>query len=686
VRKVDTDMKWGKASSLVNPELKLIIFGGKGGSGKTTSAAATALYLNKAYPDRRLLVMSVDPAHSLADSFSTVLDGNKVTPIAENMWCLEIEAQELLAQYKARYGDVMKEIVDRVTYFDKQDIGSFFDLSLPGLDEVMAITRIADLLKGDKYDLIILDTAPTGHTKILLSLPQRMAQWVDVMNMLMEKHRYIVRAMTGRYKKDKCDTFIENQRKDLRRVRALLTSARTTEFVPVTTPQPMSIFEVEKLTQALLKEGVPIKNVIVNQVIEERECPFCASRGQRQQGYLQDLEQKFASFNLVKVSSFPYEIRGQQRLMEYGRILFEGGSYSAPVQAMAPGVVGIEAVEKPVQALLKDGVLVDEEGLSRLSLQGRSFIIFGGKGGVGKTVIAAASALHLATVKPQQKVLVFSTDPAHSLSDVFEQHIANKITKIGEVDNLYALEIDGNKLLENFKRELKDDIEEAFDKFLGGGVDIKFDREILQELLSVSPPGLDELMALKEILDLRKEKEYDLFVLDSAASGHLLRFLELPQLVRDWLKTTFSLLLKYKGLGTMRFHNATERLLDLSRRLREIMNVLSDPQRTEFVMITIPEAMAIAEAVDLASSLKNLSVPSSNLILNMVMPPTDCAFCARKREEQIGYLEESKTGFPNHNIVHLPLFTQPTRGIEGLSKLADNLYGNKEAMSLREAR
>lgn len=679
-------MKWEKASSLINPELELIIFGGKGGSGKTTSTAATALYLNKAYPDKRLLVMSVDPAHSLADSFDIALASNKATPVAENMWCLEIEAQELLAQYKARYDDVMKEITDRATYFDKEDIDNFFGLSLPGLDEIMAITRIADLLKGDKYDLIILDTAPTGHTKILLSLPQKMAQWVDVMNMLMEKHRYIVKAMTGRYKKDRCDAFIEGQRNDLRRVRALLTSVKATEFVPVTIPQPMSILEVEKLTQALLKDGIPIKNVIVNQVIEEKECPFCASRRQRQQDYLRDLEQKFASFNLVKVPSFPYEIRGQQRLMEYARILFEGGSYSTPVQAMAPVVAGIEAVEKLVQALVNDGVLVDEERLSRLSLQGRSFIIFGGKGGVGKTVIAAASALHLATVKPQQKVLVFSTDPAHSLSDVFEQHIANKITRIGDVDNLYALEIDGNKLLENFKRELKDDIGGAFDRFLGGSVDIKFDREILQELLSMSPPGLDELMALKEILDLRKEKEYDLFVLDSAASGHLIRFLELPQLVRDWLKTTFSLLLKYKGLGTMRFHNATERLLDLSKRLREIMNALSDPERTEFVMITIPEAMAIAEAADLASSLKNLSVPSSNLIINMVMPPTDCAFCARKREEQIGYLEEIKTGFPNHNIIHLPLFPQSTRGIEALRKLADNLYGSKEAMSQRSAR
>lgn len=110
-------MKWGKATSLVNPDLKLIIFGGKGGSGKTTSAAATALYLNKIHPNKKLLVMSVDPAHSLADSFDTLVNGNKFTPIVENLWCLETDAEQLLADYKARYGRIIKEIADRATYF-----------------------------------------------------------------------------------------------------------------------------------------------------------------------------------------------------------------------------------------------------------------------------------------------------------------------------------------------------------------------------------------------------------------------------------------------------------------------------------------------------------------------------------------------------------------------------------------
>jgi len=651
-------MKTAKVSSLASPDLRLIIFGGKGGSGKTTSAAATALYLNKIYPDKKLLVISVDPAHSLADSFDTIVNGNKATPIMENIWCMETDAQELLADYKVRYGDTIKEIADRATYFDKQDIESFLDLSLPGSDEVMAIVQIVDLLKAGEYDLIILDTAPTGHTRVLLSLPEKMQQWVNLMDILMEKHRYIVKAMTGRYREDECDAFIENQRNDIKRVRALLSDAKITEFVPVTIPEPMSIIEVEKLVQALLKDGIPIRNVIVNQVVEERECPFCMSRWQQQQTSLQDIEERFASFNLVKVPLFPHQVRGQPRLLEYARILFEDKKYSAPSQAVASSLV----------------TAVDEERHSRLSLEECSFVIFGGKGGVGKSIIAAASALYLASTKPNQKVLVFSTDPAHSLSDAFGDDIGNKTTKIGQMDNLHALEIDGKELLEDFKRELHNDIEQAFHKFLGGGVDIKFDREILQELFSVTPPGLDELMALREIVGFLKDGKYDLFILDSAASGHLLRFLELPHLVRDWLNATFRLLLKYKGLTGAKFYEATEHLIDLSRQMRGIIDTLSDPQRTEFVLITIPEAMAVAEAQDLASSLNNLKIPSSNLIVNMVTPPTECAFCAGKRAEQTKYMEEIETKFPNHNIVYLPLVAQPVRGMEDLSKLAQTLY------------
>jgi len=642
---------------LANPNLRLVIFGGKGGSGKTTSAAATALHLSKPNPQKRILTMSTDPAHSLGDSFDIAI-GNKLTPIVDNVWGLEIDSNELLEEYKARHGEVIKTIADRGTYFDKEDVEDFFTKSLPGLDEVMAIIRIADLLKAREYDLIILDTAPTGHTMVLLSLPEEMARWIHLMDMLMEKHRYVMKTMIGRYKRDECDEFIDSQTEDIRRVRQLLTDATTTEFVPVTIPEPMSIFEIEKAIETLKGYNIPVNSIIVNRVSDkERECPFCSARSEQGERYMQEIEQKFAPYNLVKMPLFPHQIRGEG-LTEYAQILFGERKYTPPAKA---------GVLPKVTPLAKGG-------FSDILKKELNFVIFGGKGGVGKTSIAVASALYLAQHKPDRKVLAFSTDPAHALSDSFVQHIGNEITPILGVDNLYALEIDGTQLLKDFKQDYQDVIDETFEKFLGGsGVDVRFDREVLKELLSVTPPGLDELMSLRKIMELMKERDYDLFVLDSAASGHLLRFLELPHLVRDWLKSGFRLLTKYRGV--VKLTKATELLLDLSRDVRRILEVFSNPQGTEFVMITIPEEMGVAEMGDLSASVANLKIPSFHIIINMIIPPTDCGFCAAKRKEQQRYIQEIEAKSPDHTVVPIPLLPHEIRGLESLSELAEIMFG-----------
>ncbi len=644
---------------LSNPNLRLIIFGGKGGSGKTTSAAATALHFHKLNPEKRILVMSTDPAHSLGDSFNITI-GNKITAINGNVWGLEIDSNELLEEYKARHGEVIKKIADRGTYFDKEDIEDFFVQSLPGLDEVMSIVRIADLLKAREYDLIILDTAPTGHTMVLLSLPEQMEKWIHLMDMLMEKYRYVMRRMTGRYRRDECDEFIDSQMEDIRRVRQLLTDATTTEFVPVTIPEPMSIAEIAKAIETLKGYSIPVNSIIVNRVTgKDRECPFCSARSEQGERYKQEIEQKFAPYNLVKMPLFPHQVRGEG-LTEYAQILFGERKYTPPAKA---------EVLPQVTPLAKGG-------LSDMLKKELNFVIFGGKGGVGKTSIAAASALYLAQHKPDRKVLAFSTDPAHALSDSFGQYIGNKVSPILSVDNLYALEIDGTQKLEELKQEYRDLIDEAFEKFLGGtGVDVKFDREVLRELLTASPPGLEELMALLTVMEFMKEEEYDLFVLDSAASGHLLRFLELPHLVRGWLKIGFKLLIKYRGV--VKLTRATELLLDLSRDIRNILEVFSNPQRTEFVMITIPEEMGVAEMGDLSASVANLKIPSSHIIINLIIPPSNCGFCAAKRKEQQKYIQEIEAKSPDHTVVPIPLLPHEIRGLESLSELAEIMFGKQ---------
>ena len=101
-----------KLKFLDNPDLQFILFGGKGGSGKTTSAAATALHLSRIKPEKKIMIISIDPAHSLGDSFDLII-GNKITPIAGNIWGYEIDANELLEKYKAEHGAIIKKIAER---------------------------------------------------------------------------------------------------------------------------------------------------------------------------------------------------------------------------------------------------------------------------------------------------------------------------------------------------------------------------------------------------------------------------------------------------------------------------------------------------------------------------------------------------------------------------------------------
>ncbi|NQS88519.1 ArsA family ATPase [Patescibacteria group bacterium] len=643
-------------SFLENEHLQLILFGGKGGSGKTTSAAATGIYLAKLNLERKILIVSTDPAHSLGDSFNCLI-GNKVTPVSEmtNLWVLEMDANKLLQDYRKKNTPVIKKIASRGTYFDDEDIANLFDLSLPGMDEVMAVREIARILRTSQYDLIIMDTAPTGHTLRLLALPEQMEDWIKIMDMMMQKHRFLSKHYTGKYIKDECDRFLEKETRDIKQIKSLFKDHKRTEFVPVTIPEPMSIEETQRLLTILKRYQIFINNIIVNQITKSEECSFCRSRKKYQEDYIREIDEKFASYNLVKMPLFPYEIRGRQELIKYAKVL-SGENHQNQLT---------QIIEFLPQILLPTKVKLKKD------LQ---FILIGGKGGVGKTSVASATALCLARDNPDKKIMVFSTDPAHGLGDSFDCSIGDKVTSIKAMGNLYAFELNPKRLLENLKDEYKKDIEEVFDKFLTTGVDVKFDREVMTELINISPSGLDEIMALKKIIDFAETKEFDLYVIDSAATGHLIRFLELPGLVRDWLKAIFRLFLKYKGMAS--FTKPAEKMVDFSKSIRIVREALTDSKRTEFLTVTIPEAMGVVEMERLISSLGKLKIPCHNILVNMVVPPVECSFCLLKRKGQQKYIQGVCEKFPKHHITTVPLFSHKTKGIDGLLELSKILYGN----------
>lgn len=648
-------------SFLENETLRLVLVGGKGGSGKTTSACATAIHLAELDSKKRILIVSTDPAHSVGDSFECEI-GNSITPVegVDNLWALEIDAEEVNRDFSEKYNAVMKLIADRGTYFDKEDIENFFSLTLPGLDEVMAIIRIANILKEEKYDLIILDTAPTGHTIRLLSLPKEMEKWIRLMDIMQSKHRFMTKRFTGRYRSDDADQFIKMMRADVGRVKMLLSDDRTTEFVPVTIPEPMSIDETNRLLARLRQLNITSNSIIVNRIAQEQNgCGFCASRAMHQKDKLDEIEKSFSKYKLYKVPLFPYEIRGIKRLKEYGDVLF-GRDY------------GYNAAPKRFRIAGKFSKT--RSRLSELLKRDSKLIILGGKGGVGKTSIASATALRMAKVHSKKRILVFSTDPAHALSDCFGLDIGDRVTPIEGIGNLFGFEINAVKRLHDWQDSNKENIEAVFQKFLGSGMDIKFDREIMTELVSISPPGLDEIMALGEITDFLREEKFDLYVLDSAATGHLIRFLELPHLLREWQKAIFRLLLKYKG--AIKLTKTAEEMVQSSRKVRMIQELLTDSKTTQFVAVTIPEEMALVETDRLLRSLKDLNILCRDVVINMIVPPTKCAFCDLRMKEQQKYVREVKANrFSDYCMSEVPQLPHKIKGMDDLAELSTALFG-----------
>jgi arsenite-transporting ATPase len=294
-------------------------------------------------------------------------------------------------------------------------------------------------------------------------------------------------------------------------------------------------------------------------------------------------------------------------------------------------------------------------------LEARKIVIFGGKGGVGKTTAAAAYALALAKANPDEKLLVFSTDPAHSLSDSFDGQ---------GVPNLDTMEIDPGKWFEELKQRYRSWTDELFASLSGGSrMEIKFDREAMRELVELTPPGIDEIAALGTISDLLDLERYQTLILDTAPTGHLIRFLELPQVALSWIRTFIKLLLKYKDV--MRANEVAEELVALSKSIKKVIALLTDPERCEFVGVAIPERMSLEETADLAKSLEKLKVPLKRLLINGVVPENDCRFCRTRRKLQQEVIGEFQRKFRRRSV---EIFTAPQQPheITGLKALREH--------------
>ena len=648
--------------------LRLLLFGGKGGVGKTTCAAAAALHLAQQHPERAYLLVSTDPAHSLADCFA-----DSAPP--DNLTLRELNPQESLARFKAQHETHLRTIALRGTFLDQTDVGQLLDLSVPGLDEVMALLEIAAWVKAERYSAIVVDTAPAGHTLRLLALPLLMQQWLSALDTMLAKHRYMTRLYLGVYSKDAADLYLEQTAEGLKHLLTLLRAPERCRFVPVMLAEALSLHVTQILLAELERLGLGVRDMVVNRLLyPQTDCPVCAEWSAGQIVAIEQLTREFSGHRLWGLPLILEELRGKKKLSmlwQQVRTLMEATSdigNGAHLKAPGRRVFGIQysAVRNPAP----------------LFSSSMKLLLFAGKGGVGKTTLACASALRLAEQRGGKEVLLFSIDPAHSIAACLGCEIGPREVRVAP--GLSAIELDAAVEYARLKQDYARELSGIFEAISGkAGIDIAFDREVMQRMLDLAPPGLDEILALTRVVELMERGRYDLFVLDTAPTGHLLRFLEMPELIEQWLRTFFGLFLKYRQVFWL--PKISRMMVDLSKRVKWFRRMLIDPGLAALVAVTIPTEMAQAETKDLLSACERLGVATPIIFVNLVTPDSGCPTCSalhRAEKRVLGGYETERAGR------HLALVyrQEELRGLERLRALGQELYLDSDSLNESQAK
>lgn len=552
---------------------RIILVGGKGGVGKTTVACAIALH--RAHGQRTIL-FTTDPASNLGDIFGEA--GPPSADLSGNLIVEALNAEQLYARFLERNLESFLELGDRGTYLEKDELRRFFELSLPGVDELMAWLHIGELAEANREATIVVDTAPTGHTLRMLGSADHFGEIAAALDAMQEKHRGMVRQFTRRDVRDAMDEFIERFTADAARRRALLTSPAAA-FVPVFLGEPWVIEQTKRLIADVLAAGFAVPAAVLNRAAREVD----------------------VGVPVVPAPESPEPLETPEKIR----------NWSAGFQPAGPAVSSRRKTRPEAEPVHLHPALLT---------------FFAGKGGVGKTTLSAATALRLARA---QHVTLISVDPAHSIRDVFahEAPPANLTVEI----------VDTKAEWQAFRDRLGAEVERAVAALAPRGMSVAYDAVAMQKLVEIAPPGADELFAITRLADLVQSGET--VIVDTAPTGHFLRLIDLPKSAGEWVREFMRILLRYKELvspGTL-----GEELLRASRALTALDEAMHSDRCTVFV-VTRPEPVVLAETRRLLDELKQRGLPIGAVIANYVAEeevPVDY-LVVRRRETPPVKLEE----------------------------------------------
>jgi arsenite-transporting ATPase len=608
---------------------QFIFFSGKGGVGKTSMACAHAV--RYADEGQRTLIVTTDPASNLADVFEQEI-GHQVTPIAgvPNLSAMEIDPDKATQEYIDRAMTPIRAAFPPqiVQVMEEQ-------MSGPCTAEVAAFDRFTDFLdvpanNGMAFDIVIFDTAPTGHTIRLLELPAEWSQSIDAAS-----------AGSGQTCLGPAAAIQDAKHKYERALSAMRQSAQTS-FVFVLHPEAISIKETRRAIDELIKLDIENFGLIINGIIPPEGAlnPLFAARAKMQAGYLVQIESGFP-YSKQCMTLLADEIKGVSKLRQVGKIFFDG----EPASRLDEGA-SVQLQSETLSSSLDDV-------RARIQPNGhRRTVFFTGKGGVGKTVASCITAVWLA--RQGHKTLLLTTDPAAHLGDVLDTLVGDEVTPVSEQANLWAANIDPKAAAETYKARILDDARQRG----------RPESAILMMEEELNSPCTEEMAAFDKFIEYASQDEWDSVIFDTAPTGHTLRLLELPV---DWSKQ-----IDVKVFASV---DATAADDVAKERFGKVIEMMSDPRQSTFAFVMYPESTPILEAWRAAQELGTVGVHPGLVVANMVIPPehTTTPFVQSRRVMQEKYLKEIAQRF-SVPLVQIPLLPIEIKGLKMLTELGEQMY------------
>jgi len=317
-----------------NPDRRYIMFGGKGGLGKTTFSAATAYWLAK--QGKKVLVFSVDPQASLSDIFKRDIFGKGPVEIMPNLFAQEIDADQRIKAYQ---DEIRKKILDMYGLPEvPEEIENYIQAAAaePAMEESAIFDEVVDIVVGGNYDYYIYDLVPLGHALYYLSMASVYDQWIDKITALrseMAEYQQVA-AVMQRHKESEEDQILnelQNIKYRINTSSSILTDKHKTAFYFVVTPEEMIIVDTQKAAGLFAKFDVPLAGYIVNRVIPpelaSQDIPeYLRNRLEMQKGYLDKIDQVFGKDVRTRVPEFERDITGLPMIEKVANSLFGGGA------------------------------------------------------------------------------------------------------------------------------------------------------------------------------------------------------------------------------------------------------------------------------------------------------------------------------------------------------------------------